>query len=123
MDRLPQARNTGLEEDAGVQMLVLDFLERCRELGKPVRLRDMEPVLERLGIPLNGFDHFILLLADWESGNDSGFHRPASALMEDYPAWKHDIKDHLRILSLVSKCRPRSREKHRYRSMGYHLEN
>lgn len=99
--------------DGACQVLVMDFLESCRKLGRHVRVKDMEPALERLGIPLHSKDHFLLLMADWEASNECGFHRSEYDLMEEYPGWERDIRDHLRVMEMLS------RYVHHPRSGGY----
>ena len=90
------------DEDA-CQILVIDFLEGCRKLGRDVRVKDMEPVLERLGIPLHSKEHFLLTMADWEACNECGFHRSEYDLMREYPCWERDIRDHMHVLEVISR--------------------
>ena len=113
MEPLSQEMNAVQVEIDGAQVLVMDFLERCRNQGHKVRVKDMEPVLKAMGLPLHGTEHFILLLADWENSVDNGFHRSVADLMDEYPQWSRDIRGHMWALKLISDCHNRLSEKPR----------
>lgn len=110
MEPLSQKMNAVQGEIDGAQVLVMDFLERCRNQGHKVRVKDMEPVLKAMGLPLQGTEHFILLMADWENSVENGFDHSVADLMDEYPHWSRDIRGHMRALGSISDCRNRLSE-------------
>lgn len=87
------------------QVLLLDFLTKARLLCPTIRVKDLEPFLEAFGLPVNGPEHFILVMTDQDVLREQGANLTQEELTAQYPCWKENIAGDFYVRTMALKIK------------------
>lgn len=104
--------------------LIQKFLEFSDKIGVILRLKDFEPLFEKLGISLGSTEHFVLAWSDYQLRKNRGETPLDGEIFNGYPDWAEKFREVQNLGSLLDKTSGISRSKieNALKSKNWHIE-